>query len=108
MPRALATISFALISVAALAQAPKANLEVARYIKVDAARVILTHVRVIDGTGTAAMEDRNVVIEGGRITSVSAGADVEAAKGQTVLDLHGATVLPGLVGMHNHLFHIVR
>ena len=93
----------------ALAQTPaKPNPEVARYIKVDAPKVVLTHVRIIDGTGAAPLEDRNVVIEGSRITSVSAGSDVAAAKGQTVLDLHGATVIPGLVGMHNHLFHIAR
>src|SRR5258708_28972982 len=26
----------------------------------------------------------------------------------TVLDFHGYTVIPGLVGMHNHLFYIAR
>ena len=26
----------------------------------------------------------------------------------TVLDLHGYTVMPGIVGMHNHLFYIAR
>ncbi|HJU84711.1 MAG TPA: amidohydrolase family protein [Holophagaceae bacterium] len=112
MPRALATISSALVSLAVLAQVPstpaKLSPEVARYVKVDAARVVLTHVRVIDGTGAAPVEDRNLVIEGGRITSISAGADVAPAPGQTVLDLRGATALPGLVGMHNHLFHVAR
>jgi imidazolonepropionase-like amidohydrolase len=33
---------------------------------------------------------------------------VAAAKGTAVLDLSGHTVMPGIVGMHNHLFYIVR
>ncbi len=91
-----------------LAQSPKPYPDVARYITLDAPRVVLTHVRVIDGLGNPPQEDRNVVIEGGKIASISAGADVAAAPNQKVLDLKGATVLPGLVGMHDHLFHIAR
>ncbi|MFN8012688.1 MAG: amidohydrolase family protein [Holophagaceae bacterium] len=94
-----------LLSGALLAQP---SPDVARYIKIDSPRVVLTHVRVIDGLGNPPMEDRNVVLEGGKIASISPGADVAAAPNQTVLDLRGATVLPGLVGMHDHLFHIAR
>lgn len=104
----LASLSLALTALTAFAQSPKPSPDVARYIKVDAPRVVLTHVRVIDGLGNAPVEDQNLVIEGGKITSITAGADVAAATGQTVLDLKGATVIPGLVGMHNHLFHIAR
>lgn len=108
MHRPLASLSLALTALTAFAQSPKPSPDVARYIKVDAPRVVLTHVRVIDGLGNAPVEDRNLVIEGGKITSITAGADVAAAPDQTVLDLRGATVIPGLVGMHNHLFHIAR
>ena len=71
-------------------------------------RQVLTHVRVIDGTGAAAVDDRNVTIEGGRITGIGNGAEVAAAAGTTVLDLRGYTVMPGIVGMHDHLFYIAR
>jgi imidazolonepropionase-like amidohydrolase len=63
---------------------------------------------VIDGTGAPAVDDQNVVIEAGKITAIQKGADVPAAEGTTVLDLRGYTVMPGIVGMHNHLFYIVR
>jgi imidazolonepropionase-like amidohydrolase len=62
--------------------------------------VALTHVRVIDGTGAPAREDQLVVIDHGKIRlpkSVPAGAKV--------IDLTGQTVIPGLVGMHQHLFY---
>ncbi len=108
MHRPLASLALALFSLTAFAQSPKPSPDVARYIKVDAPRVVLTHVRVIDGLGNAPVEDRNLVIEGGKIASITAGAEVAAAPNQTVLDLQGATVIPGLVGMHDHLFHIAR
>ena len=81
---------------------------VLKYVRVNAPRVVLAHVRVIDGTGGPPLEDRNVVIERGKIAAIEAGADVPAADGSTVLDLRGYTVLPGIVGMHDHLYYIAR
>ena len=92
----------------ALAQTPKFSKDVQQYIKYSTPRIVLTHVRVIDGTGRDAMDDRNVVIENGKIISIEAGSDVGTAADTTVLDLHGSTVLPGIVGMHNHLYYIAR
>ena len=75
------------------------------FVKIPSGRVALAHVRVIDGMGGPALADRTVVIDQGRIASVlPAGAAPPA--GATVLDLTGRTVLPGLVGMHDHLFYI--
>lgn len=95
--------------IVALAQRPaRLGPEVEKYVKYDAPRIVLTHVRVIDGTGNAPAEDRNIVIENGKITVVEPGADVRAIPGQMVLDLRGDSVIPGLVGMHDHLFHVTR
>src|SRR5262245_55813134 len=57
------------------------------YIRVSTPRVVLSHVRVIDGTGRPAVEDRNVVVERGKIVAIDAGADVAPSDGTTVLDL---------------------
>jgi imidazolonepropionase-like amidohydrolase len=89
-------------------QSPPFSKEVQQYIRVQAPRVILTHVRVIDGTGHAPIDDQNLVIEGGKITAIQAGADAASGKDLTVLDLRGYSVIPGLVGMHNHLFYVAR
>jgi predicted amidohydrolase YtcJ len=45
-----------------------------------------------------------VAVEGERITAVGEDADVlaRAAPGDTVIDLGGATVIPGLIDNHNH------
>jgi imidazolonepropionase-like amidohydrolase len=81
---------------------------VRKYVSIGTPRVILEHVEIIDGTGAAPVPDRNVTIEGGKIAAISAGADVTAGDGTTVLDLKGYSVMPGIVGMHNHLFCFVR
>lgn len=97
------------LTVCAQCSDPSKNAAAVReFGRVCAAKVVLTHVRIIDGTGAPAVEDQNVVIEAGKITAIQEGGDVTAAEGTTVLDLHGHTVMPGIVGMHNHLFYIVR
>jgi imidazolonepropionase-like amidohydrolase len=81
---------------------------VQKYVRVNAPKVVLEHVRVIDGTGRPPIEDQNLLIEGGKITALRAGSDTSATDGTTVLDLRGYTVMPGIVGMHNHLFYVAR
>jgi imidazolonepropionase-like amidohydrolase len=70
--------------------------------------VVLAHVRVIDGTGNPAVEDQNIVIEAGKIAAIVPGADVPKTDGVVALDLRGYTVMPGIVGLHDHLYHIAR
>ena len=67
--------------------------------------VALTHVRVIDGTGNPAREDQTIVIESGRITAIGPAGEISVPASANVLDLSGHTAIPGLVGMHNHLFY---
>jgi enamidase len=79
--------------------------QVRGFVKVDAPVVALTHVRVIDGTGAAPREDQTVVISKGKIESVSDAASANVPQDALVLDLHGYSVIPGLVGMHDHMFY---
>jgi imidazolonepropionase-like amidohydrolase len=85
---------------------PTPSPEVQQFIRVQATTVILTYVRVIDGTGRPAVPNQNVVIENGKISKIEAATDVAAVANTCVLDLHGYTVTPGIVGMHNHLYYI--
>jgi imidazolonepropionase-like amidohydrolase len=67
--------------------------------------VALTHVRVIDGTGAPARDDQTVIIEKGRIVRVGPSASIPVPAGARTLDLNGHSVIPGIVGMHNHTFY---
>jgi imidazolonepropionase-like amidohydrolase len=75
------------------------------FIAVDAPVVALEHVRVIDGTGAAPAEDQTIVLDHGRIASLGPAASAAIPAGAQRLDLAGATVIPGMVGMHEHLFY---
>ena len=102
----VAAVAFAAVSGWAQ-QGPSA--EVARYIKVPAAPVIvLEHVRVIDGTGAPALADETVVLREGKIAAVEGSGKSQAPAGAVVLDMSGRTVMPGLVGMHDHMYYIAR
>jgi imidazolonepropionase-like amidohydrolase len=104
--RVLALFLFLLPAGAQVSEPTASDLskEVQQFVRVSAAKVVLAHVRVIDGTGAAAVEDQNVVLVGGKIRNIEIGADVATTPDTAVLDLHGYTVVPGIVGMHNHLF----
>ncbi len=101
----LRLLVLALLPVAAAAHSPSLSKEVKEFVSVDAPVVVLRHVRVIDGTGAAAKEDQSLVISGGRIEKIGSADSVATPAGAREIDLTGATVLPGLVGMHDHLFY---
>jgi len=71
----------------------------------DARVIVLAHVKLIDGTGKPARDDQTVVIENGRITAVGKASEVKAPAGANVMDLSGHTVIPGIIGMHDHLYY---
>jgi len=75
------------------------------FVKVNAPMVVLTHVRVIDGTGAAAHDDQTIVVSHGKIEAVGDASAMNIPKDAQVLDLHGYSVIPGLVGMHDHMFY---
>src|SRR6266536_1458623 len=75
-----------------------------QFIRVEAPVIALAHVRVIDGTGAAAHDDQTIIIADGKIQSIGPGTTANLPPTAQVLDLKGYTVLPGLVGMHNHMF----
>ncbi len=75
-----------------------------QFIRVEAPVVVLTHVRIIDGTGAAARDDQTIVIAEGKIQTIAASAPPDLPANAQTVDLQGCTVLPGLVGMHDHMF----
>src|SRR5215203_5430894 len=93
----LLQFSFASLSIA---QDPERQA----FIRVDAPVVALLHVRIVDGTGAAPLEDQTVVLTGGKIVSINPASTAKIPSGAKTLNLTGYSVLPGLVGMHDHLF----
>ncbi len=92
------------LAVASVAYGQVLAPEVQKFVEISAPVVALTHVRVIDGTSAPARENQTVVISNGKIAVFGDAATVIPPNAQ-VLDLQGYTVIPGLVGMHEHLFY---
>ncbi|HEX6466410.1 MAG TPA: amidohydrolase, partial [Terriglobales bacterium] len=78
--------------------------EVRKYISVDAPTLALTHVKLIDGSGASARDDQTIIIAGGKIQSIGPAASTQPTVGSKIMELRGYTVIPGLVGMHNHFY----
>src|ERR1035438_329068 len=97
-------LSFLLFSALAMGQG-RLTPGTAPFIPVNAPLVALQHVRVIDGTGSAPLENQTIVIDHGKIATVGPAASTPAPQGAQVMDLTGSTMIPGLVGMHEHLFY---
>ena len=59
---------------------------------------------LIDGKAGTPRRDQVIIIRGNRIESVSDAASAKIPSGATVIDLSNATVLPGLIYSHTHIF----
>jgi len=92
------------IALAAVAQIPHGP-DVTPFISVNDPVFVLDHVRVIDGTGAAAREDQAIVVENGTIQSIGPAASAQIPTRAQRMELSGYTVIPGLVGMHDHLYY---
>src|SRR6266446_4817886 len=90
------------LSIVCVAQGP--NAERQQFVRSEAPVIALAHVRLIDGTGAPPLEDQTIVITEGKIQSIAPSTTATVPTGAQTLDLKGHTVLPGLVGMHDHMF----
>ncbi len=59
---------------------------------------------LIDGKSSAARRDQVIVVRGHRIEAVGDAASTRIPEGAHVVDLSRATVLPGLIDCHTHIF----
>lgn len=74
------------------------------FISVKGPLVALTHVRVVDGTGAPARVDQTIVLDAGKIAAAGPFATTSVPAGAQVLELREHTVVPGIVGLHEHTY----
>jgi arylsulfatase A-like enzyme/imidazolonepropionase-like amidohydrolase len=68
------------------------------------ATVALVNGRIFDGQGGPAVEAGVVVVRGQRIVAAGPADQVEIPRGAERIDVDGATIMPGVIDSHVHLF----
>jgi imidazolonepropionase-like amidohydrolase len=69
-----------------------------------AAVMVIRAGALIDGRSDAVKHDQLIVIRGNRIEAVSDASSAKIPPGATTVDLSRATLLPGLIDSHTHIF----
>jgi imidazolonepropionase-like amidohydrolase len=98
-------VGIAIMAGAVHAQRPTLSIGARAFVAIDTPTVVLTHVRVIDGTGAPARDDQTLVIRDGAIAALGDARSVTVPAGAQVMDLTGKSVIAGLVMVHEHLFY---
>jgi len=107
MMRRIAAVAAILLALPVVAQAQRPTLSdnVRKYVSSDTNPVAITGVTIINGRGTPAVQGQTVVVRDGRIAEMGAASKVKVPAGAQVVDGAGMTLIPGIVGMHDHMFY---
>ena len=79
--------------------------QVSPFVKVPAGIIVLTDVKIIDGTGAPAKEHQAVMIKNDRIAAVGNLKEMLIPADANTIDCSGKTIIPGLVMLHEHLYY---
>ena len=94
-----------LVAAACVALPGVAHADVASYLTFPKAPFAIAQVEVVDGLGNAPERDWTVVVKDGKIAAAGPSNAVSLEPGLHVVDGRGRTVIPGIVGMHEHLYY---
>ena len=65
--------------------------------------ILLSGGNVLDVTSGRILQDRDVLVTDGRIVAIDRSGQIDLPEGSEVIDMDGATLLPGLSDSHVHL-----
>ena len=106
MRRSLSVVTAGIVLAGSLgAQARELAPPLRPYVTVNEPVVALTNARVVDGTGAPAKDGQTIVIRGEKIAGVGPASAVQVPAGARSIDLQGKTVIPGIIGLHDHMYY---
>ncbi len=80
---------------------------VLKYVKYNSKILALTNATVFDGNGSSVKKNQTLVIVNGYFQSIGQDSVINIPENAIIINLKGKTIIPGIVGVHNHL-HIPR
>jgi len=78
---------------------------VKKFIEVQDSVVVITNVKIIDGTGAPALNNQDIVLVKNRIQALGSSGKISIPKNARIIDGSGKTLIPGLIMLHEHLFY---
>ena len=88
-----------------IAFAQKFSPVVQQFISFSQDTIALTHVNIIDGSGTPANADQAVLVINGRFAAIGKNKSVSLPASVKTINCTGKTIIPGMVMMHEHMFY---
>lgn len=88
-------------------QRTELNEKLLKYVKYTSHTIAFLNAKVFDGNGNPAKENQTLIIINGYIGFIGNGSEIKVPNYAEKVDLKGKTIMPGIVGVHNHL-HIPR
>lgn len=79
--------------------------QVTDFIEVQDSIVVIKNVTLIDGTGGTVKYNQDILLRNNRISAIGTVANINFPANVRIIDATGKTVIPGLIMMHEHLFH---
>ncbi|VAW42078.1 hypothetical protein MNBD_GAMMA01-134, partial [hydrothermal vent metagenome] len=76
---------------------------VLKYVKYNSKIIALTNATVFDGNGSSVKKNQTLVIVNGYFQSIGQDSGINIPENATIINLEGKTIIPGIVGVHNHL-----
>ncbi len=73
------------------------------FVSLDTSKVAFLNVKVLDGTGNPSKDSQTVLIENGIIAAIGNANNIPVEADFYQIDLTDKTIIPGIVGMHNHM-----
>jgi len=72
------------------------------YVSVSGPSILLDNALVFVGDGKSPLPNHSILISGERISAIGPVGSITPPKGTRIIDLKGYSVMPGIVGLHNH------
>lgn len=73
------------------------------FVSIDSPSIALINAKIIDGIGSPVKELQTVLIENGKIINIGASIKINIPNDYHTIDLSGKTLIPGIIGTHNHM-----
>ena len=73
------------------------------YVKYNSKIIALTNANVFDGNGNSAKTNQTLIFVNGYFQSIGQNSVIDIPKNATIINLIGKTIIPGIMGINNHL-----